>query len=852
MTKAKKILNDAKSKKESLLSKFNLDEFIPAKHHVWIVILLIIILFLIFLNPLYFGDKTFQSGDIITMESSKPYISQERDGFSLWNPNIFCGMPAYALGTEATWFNIIYTIFTSARSLFASFFSVEYAMWSFYLILLAISSFFLMKHLSGKTLVSLFTAIAASFSTGLIVFLYIGHVTKLTSLCMYPLIFLLLLRSQKKIRLIDVLLLIVTMQIFIQGFHVQIIFYTLLAVAVYFIYYFTHSIAKKNLDLRNNILKSAGVFILASIIAVLIQSDNLTQVYEYTPYSTRGTEGILEKSTPNSEKSSSDYYDYHTEWSFSPGEVLTFIVPSYFGFGNSTYSGPLTNNQPVEVNTYFGQMRFVDVAMYMGVLVFFLALIAIILDWKNPFVRYLTILSGFALLVSFGKTFPVLFDLLFYNLPYFDKFRVPSMILVLVQMSIPVLAGLGLMRIINLRSDKDNKNALLIRNIGFVFLGLFVLSLIGNSVIREWFTVRVNGYASGISASSQQLAQQYQALAPYASEMFTNDLMIAMAFSAMLFWLAYFYINRKISADIFVAIVILLTLFDLWRIDSRGAKYIDNPDTSNLFAEPDYITAIKSQNDKEPFRLFNLKQDGSLGSFSSNSNYNAYFLIEDFYGYSGIKPRAYQDIMDVVGPANPTLWRMLNVKYIVVDKPGMFDGFVPILTNEKTLVYKNENMLPRAYFVNKVEKKAPIEMLNTFKASSIDPKDVAYVEEELKVDQPDSLAYSIIKEYKEAKTIVEVNASGNNFLFFGNTYHPGWKAKIDGDETRTHKTNHGFIGIVVPRGKHIIEFTYAPESFFITKNIALVLSSLVLLGLILSVAFEIMKKKKLLKAQISE
>jgi uncharacterized membrane protein YfhO len=177
---------------------------------------------------------------------------------------------------------------------------------------------------------------------------------------------------------------------------------------------------------------------------------------------------------------------------------------------------------------------------------------------------------------------------------------------------------------------------------------------------------------------------------------------------------------------------------------------------------------------------------------------------------------------------------------------------VPILTNEKTLVYKNENMLPRAYFVNKVEKKAPIVMLNTFKASSIDPKDVAYVEEELKVDQPDSLAYSIIKEYKEAKTIVEVNASGNNFLFFGNTYHPGWKTKIDGNKTTTYKTNHGFIGIVVPRGKHIIEFTYAPESFFITKNIALVLSSLVVLGLILSVTFEIMKKKKLLKAQISE
>lgn len=843
MSKAKKILKAAKPKQDSFLSGFNFDEFIPPKHHIWVVILLITILFLIFLNPLYFGEKTFQSGDIVNMESTKPYINQEREGFSLWNPNIFCGMPAYAMGTEATWFNLIYLIFTSARNLFSSFFSVDYAMWTFYLIILAITSFLLMKHLTGRTLVSLFTGVSTAFSTGLIVFLFIGHVTKLTSLCMYPLIFLLLLRFQKKIKLLDILLLIVTMQIFIQGFHVQIIFYTLLAAAFYFIYYFLHSIAKKNFELRNNILKSAAVFVFASVIAVLIQSDNLTQIYEYTPYSTRGTEGILEKAAENPEKSSSDYYDYHTEWSFSPGEVLTFIIPSYYGFGNSTYSGPLTNGQPVEVNTYFGQMRFVDVAMYMGVLVFFLALFAIFMDWKNPFVRYLTILSGFALIVSFGKTFPILFDLLFYNLPYFDKFRVPSMILVLIQMSLPVLAGLGLMKIINLKNEKDKKNISLIKNTGFVFLGLFIISLLGSSAFGDWFTGRINEYASGISAGNKQLAQQYQALAPYASEMFTNDLLIAMGFLAVLFWSAYFYINSKISADVFVVIAIFLTLIDLWRIDSRGAKYIDSPDKRNLFAEPDYISAIKAQNDKDPFRLFNLKQDGSFGSFNANSNYNAYFLIEDFYGYSGIKPRAYQDIMDVVGPANPTLWRMLNVKYVVVDKPVQFEGFVPVLTNEKTAVYRNNNVLPRAYLVNSVEKRQPIDMLNIFKTSSIDPKEVAYVEEDLTVDQPDSLASSAIKEYKEAKTIVEVNATGNNFLFFGNTYHPGWKALTDGNETKVYKTNHGFMGIVVPAGKHTVEFTFAPDSFPVTKNIALVLSSIVVLGLIFSIVLETRKRK---------
>ena len=116
-------------------------------------------------------------------------------------------------------------------------------------------------------------------------------------------------------------------------------------------------------------------------------------------------------------------------------------------------------------------------------------------------------------------------------------------------------------------------------------------------------------------------------------------------------------------------------------------KYIDNPEIKNLFNEPAYITAIKKQNDKESFRMFNLKQDNSYGSFGYNSNFNAYFLVEDFYGYSGIKPRAFQDLIDVVGPANTSMWRMLNVKYIVFDKEVNSPDLQLIYRSDKSFVY---------------------------------------------------------------------------------------------------------------------------------------------------------------------
>ena len=834
MTKTKKTIQSKKSKPEGFFSKFSIEEILPQKFHALAAILVIIILFLAFLNPLFFGEKTFQSGDIISSQSMRPYVENHGEGFTLWNPYIFCGMPAYAIGTSAKWFNLMYVGITAVRDVFSAPFSNDYVKWVFYLILMGITSFLLMIYLTKNFMVSLFTAVSTSFSTGLIVFLFIGHVTKLTSLAFYPLLFLLLLRLKDKIRILDFLLLIITLQLFIQGFHVQIIYYTVLSVGIYFLYYFIRSLAKKDAGLRNSVLKSAGMFAGALLIALLIQSDNFTQINEYSQYSTRGTESIVDKSSGKQQENTSEYYDYHTNWSFSPGEVLTFIVPSYFGFGNSTYQGPLTNNQPVEVNTYFGQMLFVDVAMYMGVLVFFLALFGMFTRWKEPFVQFLTILSVFALLVSFGRTFPIIFDPLFKFLPFFNKFRVPSMILVLVQMSFPVLAGLGIMKIISLRTEKNIKLEKLIKYAAFGFTGIFALGILLNGAITGWFTSRVNDYAASLTASRPQMAQQFQALADYTSQMFLKRLPLCICFLSLTFWAANFYIKEKLSKDSLVLVIIIFTLIDLWRVDARGAKYVPTPNLENDFKKPDYVKVIEEQNDKEPFRILNLKQDGTLGSFNQNSNFNAYFLLEDFYGYSGIKPRAYQDIIDVVGPVNATLWRMLNVKYIITEKQVQFPGLAPIYTGDKSVVYINQYVLPRVYLVDSVEYKPEMEILQQIKTSSFDPRHKAFVSGKgLKVVPADSSTSVKLTEYKDEVVAADVKASGNNFLFFGDSYvGTGWIAYVDNKETEIYRTNHGYMGIIVPAGSHKVEFRYAPESFYISKYFSLVLSSLVVIGLI--------------------
>ncbi|NWG29545.1 MAG: YfhO family protein [Ignavibacteriaceae bacterium] len=846
--KTTKSIKPAKNEKSTLLSSFSLSNYIPEKYHILVFALVILALFLFFFSPLYFGGKTFQSGDIITSMSAKTYLENHTGEFTLWNPYVFGGMPAYAIAAGYKWFNLIWVTVDSVRKVFSSPFVVDYAKWTFYLLALAYTMFIFFYHNTKNKLVSLMVAVASAFSTGLIVFLFIGHVTKLTSLWVFPVLFLLLFNFQKRIKLLELFLLIFFMDVMFLGWHVQIIFYIFFAVMIYFIYFFFRSIRIKDKLLTNQLLKSLAVFVLAVVIGLLIQSDNLTQVYEYTPFSTRGTESILEKGTNPTQQSESDFYQYATNWSFSPGEVLTFIIPSFYGFGKSTYQGPLSQNQPVEVNTYFGQMPFVDVAMYMGVIIFFLALFSMIVNWNNPMVRFFTILSVIALLISFGRTFPLVYDLMFNYFPFFDKFRVPSMILVLVQLSFPILAGLGLIKIISLKENPDERIAKIIRNTFYVFAGIFILTLLLGSPIKEWFISR--------AASDPQKGARLQAIHDYMGDMFLADIRFAFFFASATFGLAFAFVQRKLSADLMIIAIIVMVVVDLFRINYRGETFTDNSSIEQLFNKPDYIQAIENTGDKSIYRVLNLKQDGSIGSLNQNANYLSYFLMYDIYGYSGIKPRAIQDYYDILGsPANPTFWRMLNVKYIIFDKEFNSPDLQLIYSGNKSFVYLNKNALPRTYFVNQVAKKSAVEIINMVKNTQFDPAHIAFTEEELTgIETPDSTAFVRIEKFEDEFIQLDVNASGNNFLFLGDTYmtgetdykllkvYTGWKAFVDGAETKIYRANHGFRGIVVPKGNHKIEFVYRPESFVISKYLSLTFSSITLLGVIIGIGINSRKK----------
>ena len=88
--KIHKSTKTSKPEKATFFSTFSLSKYIPEKFHISVFILVILALFLFFFTPLYFGGKTFQSGDITTSMSVRTYLGNHTGGYTLWNPYREC------------------------------------------------------------------------------------------------------------------------------------------------------------------------------------------------------------------------------------------------------------------------------------------------------------------------------------------------------------------------------------------------------------------------------------------------------------------------------------------------------------------------------------------------------------------------------------------------------------------------------------------------------------------------------------------------------------------------------------------------------------------------------------------
>jgi hypothetical protein len=357
--------------------------------------------------PVIFQDNTFGSGDTLNPYAINHILDIYKNKIGewpLWQPWIFSGMPTI----EA--FTYINQLYIPTRILIGIGFS-DIGIQLIHLIFSAIGMYLLFRQFKIDSLISFSISLLWMLNPYLITMIVFGHGSQMMTAAYIPWIIYAInnLYKNTSLRSLAILSLLIGLQL--QRGHIQIAYYSWMLFGAYFLFYNCYYIKNKSLNYKYVIY-----FLIACIVGFLLSSHIYYPSLEYLPESIRSG-GIA-------------HYDYATNWSLHPKELLTYIFPYYYGFGGENYTG---------------FMPFTDYPNYVGFFVLLFALLSFLKPNNHKlFFGSILILSLF---LSFGKYFSFVFDLFYNFFPFFDKFRVPSMILIITNFSIYVLAAFGISEI---------------------------------------------------------------------------------------------------------------------------------------------------------------------------------------------------------------------------------------------------------------------------------------------------------------------------------------------------------------------------------------------------------------------
>jgi hypothetical protein len=380
----------SKEIKPNLPTSSTLGNAIPERWRDPLAIILIFVSLLLFFNKVLDQEHVLNAGDNIASESFKPFLEQsEAAGQKVpqWIPHIFGGMPAFAglVVTGERTYDLVHEIFYMIRAVPRALFpnpDMMTQIWHYFL--LGLGMYLLMRVTRNTSrLVALFAAFSAVYSTWILTYVMIGHNTKIFAIMTLPYILMsieMLRRPhQPWTRMVFwSAILAVFFHFALESTHMQMVFYICLAVLIYFLYNGISELIRKV-----NVMPTirTGVITIAMVaLAFAMSADRYMATLGYEPYSIRGKQPVTalrgveaegaagqQQKPLNTADGGGLSWDYATQYSFSPGEMMTFLVPGWFGFGKMPYDGTDLNiPEGARVPTYWGQMTMTDAANYTG------------------------------------------------------------------------------------------------------------------------------------------------------------------------------------------------------------------------------------------------------------------------------------------------------------------------------------------------------------------------------------------------------------------------------------------------------------------------------------------------------
>jgi hypothetical protein len=753
--------------------------------HVIFISLLFIILSVFFFN-IAFKNYAPPAGDTIQWRSSAQVLmeyNKEHKDQAMWNPNVFSGMPSYLISFGAK-YPFVGQIFKLTNKVMN---------WRILMLfIMALGVYLFMIHLKFDPIIAFISAIALPLSCHFLGLLEIGHNTKFKAIVYIPWIMFAVhyLKERRSLLALGATAILFIVQL--RANHPQISYYTYLMILIYWIVQLIWAIKDK--ELRSHIIFSVFL-LLALLIAFMAIAQPYFSSYEYGHYTIRGGETGLSTS-------------YATSWSFHPMEILTFVNPSFYG-GISPF--------------YWGWMPFTQTSMYMGIIIFLFALIALFYN-RNRLVKILLSVSIVTLLLSFGRHLPFLSNFLLNYLPGFNKFRVPAMILVILQFATVILAGFGIKTIIEKIKEDDKKFFDLFQKILIAVFVLFVIFLAFSSSLEN-LSLQHSGDASKYNPG------QLKQLKTMRLDKLVEDGIQTGIFLIVSMGLILLAGRKKIGKYPFLILIAILVITDLLLIDSRFLQNVTPQ--QNIEREYQKTDADKFLlQDTENFRIYPLAREFGQNSWA--------YYHQTIGGYHGAKLKRYQEIienclnaefLDRI-PINWNIVNMLNAKYVVFNQKLPIDNleYAYYDRKEKQTVYLNNTYLSRAWFVKNTELIADSKSIwKKLNDPEFSPAETAIVEKEVPITYAPTKSSVTPAGFGLHDIKFEVVTDTTSFLTISEIYYPaGWKAFVDGEETEIFATNYILRGIVVPKGEHTIEMKFESSTYSWSLKLSLI-------GLILAV-----------------
>lgn len=675
--------------------------------------------------------------------------------------------------------------------------------------------------------ISIAGALAMGMSTYFFLIIPAGHVTKAIALGFLPAIVggMHLVFKQKYWWGIPIMLLFGITSITL---HPQMTYYVAMLIGVMAIAEIWIKIGEKE---WKNLGISASICIACLLLIIGSKSCYLMLNNEYLKETMRGGHSELTKQAQDKPAEGLDI-KYATDWSYGKGETMTLLIPNWEGgasgynLGKDSQLSQAMRKQGVakrdaeqfcaHAPTYRGEKMFTSGAVYVGAIVCFLFLLGLLIV-PGPYKWALLFATLMSIFLAWGRNMMWLTELFFNYFPMYNKFRAVESILVVAEITMPLLGFMGLQKIVNGEVEWPKlRNSLFIAGGVIGVICLLSAVFVGSADMSSTYDAQWKGQVPGWLYDA--ILDQRAAMAK--ADAWRSLLFVVLGF-ALTFWYAWHKQkeDKPMHAFILYAGLAVLVLADMVPVNKR----FFNDD--NFIKQKDNEAYFKMQPWEEQ-----ILQDKSLDYRVLNLNTNTFndartsYRLKSIGGYSAVKLRRYQDLIDEhISKMNWNVLNMLNTKYIVTQQG----------------VYPNPDAMGNAWFVNEIQfvptpddESAALNTLDLHRTAVADEKFREVLCCETEPNNTDEIA---LTQYTPNKLTYSANVANDRVAVFSEIYYPeGWHIYVDGKEIALGRVNYVLRAAVIPAGEHTIQMEFVPNALKWDKlGYALVILAILLSALLL-------------------